>query len=233
MADAPGLVLSPTATVAEGVRFGANVVVGDGVEIGEGVEIGDNVVLGKTPALRRGSAAGRSVSPGALVVERGARICTAAIVFAGSRIGADAIVGDQAYVRERVEIGAETIIGRAATVENDVRIGARARIQTMAYITAHSLIEDDVFVGPCVTTTNDDTMSRHDASYRLAGATLRRACRVGGGVVIVPGVEIGEEAFVAAGAVVTNDVAARTMVMGVPGRAIRAVPDEQLLERWR
>ncbi|HZO36335.1 MAG TPA: DapH/DapD/GlmU-related protein [Solirubrobacteraceae bacterium] len=232
MPDAPGLVLSPTATVGNGVRFGANVVVGDGVVIGDGVEIQDNVVLGKSPALRRGSAAAGGHT-GELVIGAGARICTAAIVFAGARIGENAIVGDQAYVRERVEIGAETLIGRGATVENDVRIGARVKIQTTAYITAHSLIEDDVFVGPCVTTTNDDTMSRHDASYRLAGATLRRACRVGGGVVIVPGVEIGEEAFVAAGAVVTNDVPARAMVMGVPGRVIRDVPDEQLLERWR
>jgi acetyltransferase-like isoleucine patch superfamily enzyme len=46
-------------------------------------------------------------------------------------------------------------------------------------------------------------------------------------------VEIGEEAFVAAGAVVTTDVAPRSVVMGVPARAVREVPDEDLLERWR
>ena len=66
----------------------------------------------------------------------------------------------------------------------------------------------------------------------MRGATLRRACRVGGGAVLVPGVEIGEEAFVAAGAVVTNDVPARTLVMGVPARVVRDVPEEQLLEQW-
>jgi UDP-2-acetamido-3-amino-2,3-dideoxy-glucuronate N-acetyltransferase len=49
----------------------------------------------------------------------------------------------------------------------------------------------------------------------------------------VPGVEVGEEAFVAAGAVVTRDVPARTVVMGVPARALREVPDEDMLERWR
>ena len=64
----------------------------------------------------------------------------------------------------------------------------------------------------------------------LRGATLRRACRVGGGVVLTPGVEIGEEAFVAAGAVVTRDVPARAVVMGVPARVVREVPDEDLLE---
>jgi acetyltransferase-like isoleucine patch superfamily enzyme len=233
MPDVPGLVLSPTATVGADVRFGANVVVHDGVVIGDGVDVQDNVVLGKAPALRRGSAAGLGAPVEPLVIEAGARICTAAIVFAGARIGAGTIIGDQAYVRERVVLGDESLVGRGATVENDVRIGSRVRIQTMVYITAHSVVEDDVFVGPCAMTTNDDTMSRHGADHRLRGATLRRACRIGGGVVIVPGVEVGEEAFIAAGAVVTNDVPARAMVMGVPGRVIRQVADEELLERWR
>ena len=62
---------------------------------------------------------------------------------------------------------------------------------------------------------------------------LRRACRIGGGAVICPGVEVGEEAFVGAGAVVTEDVPTRTVVVGVPARQIRDVGDEDLLERWR
>ena len=67
----------------------------------------------------------------------------------------------------------------------------------------------------------------------MRGATLRRACRIGGGAVLVPGVEVGEEAFVAAGAVVTADVPPRAVVMGVPARVVREVPDDQLLERFR
>ncbi len=100
-------------------------------------------------------------------------------------------------------------------------------------MTAGSVVEDDVFIGPGVTTTNDDTMGRHAPSVGLAGPTLRRACRIGGGVVLTPGVEIGEEAFVAAGAVVTRDVGPREVVMGVPARVVRRVSDEDLLERWR
>ena len=88
-------------------------------------------------------------------------------------------------------------------------------------------------MGPGVCLTNDDTMARHGPEYRLRGARLRRACRVGGGAVLLPGVEVGEEAFVAAGAVVTRDVPARTVVMGVPARSLREVPDEDMLERWR
>jgi acetyltransferase-like isoleucine patch superfamily enzyme len=160
-------------------------------------------------------------------------VCTGAVVFAGAHLATGAIVGDQAYVRERAVIGAGSRIGRGSAIDNDVRIGARVSIQTNVYLTAYSLVEDDVFVGPCAATSNDDTMARHPPGMGLEGATLRRACRIGAAAVLVPGVEVGEEAFVAAGAVVTGDVAPRTVVMGVPARPVRPVPDEELLERWR
>jgi acetyltransferase-like isoleucine patch superfamily enzyme len=143
------------------------------------------------------------------------------------------IVGDQAYVRERALIGPGSVIGRGSVVDNDVRVGARVRVQTNVYLTAYSVVEDDVFVGPGAITSNDDTMSRHGPEYKLRGALLRRACRVGAGAVLVPGVEVGEEAFVAAGAVVTRDVPAGAVVMGVPARVIREVPEADRLERWR
>ncbi|MGA8716710.1 MAG: N-acetyltransferase, partial [Solirubrobacteraceae bacterium] len=76
-------------------------------------------------------------------------------------------------------------------------------------------------------------MGRHQRGAPLSGPTFRRGCRVGGGVVLTPGVVIGEEAFVAAGAVVTRDVGAREVVMGSPARVVRRVPDEDLIERWR
>jgi len=76
-------------------------------------------------------------------------------------------------------------------------------------------------------------MTRHASGEPLLGPTFRRACRVGGGAVLVPGVVIGEEAFVAAGALVTRDVGKREVVMGVPARVVRQVRDEDLLERWR
>jgi acetyltransferase-like isoleucine patch superfamily enzyme len=228
---APGLVLSPTASVGRDVTFGAHVVVHDGVVIGDGAVIQDNVVLGKVPKLAPSSgAAGQPVE--ALIIDEGAAICAGAIVFAGSHIGARAIIGDQSYVRERTRIGERSVIGRGSAVDNDVTIGARVKVQTNVYVTGFSVVEDDVFLGPGVLTTNDDAMGRHAPDEPLRGAIFRRACRVGGAAVLVPGVEIGEEAFVAAGAVVTNDVPARGVVMGVPARIIRQVGQEDLLERW-
>ena len=230
--SAPGLVLSPSAAIGEGVTFGAHVVVHGDVVLGDGVTVQDGAVLGKPPRLAAGSAAaGRET--GSLVVEAGASICAHAIVFAGARIGGGVIIGDQALVRERAVIGEGTVVGRGASVDNDVTVGARVRIQSDVYLTAYSVVEDDVFLGPGAVTTNDDTMGRVPDGYAMRGATLRRACRVGGGAVIVPGVEVGEEAYVAAGAVVTANVPARAVVMGVPARVVREVPDDQLLERFR
>jgi acetyltransferase-like isoleucine patch superfamily enzyme len=160
-------------------------------------------------------------------------VCCGAVVYAGARIAAGAIIGDQAQVRERSTIGARTVVGRGSAIEFAVRVGERVLIQSDVYVAAGSVVEDDVFLGPGVVTTNDDTMGRHPRGEPLQGPTFRRACRVGGGAVLVPGIEIGEEAFVAAGALVTRDVAARQVVMGVPARVVREVPDADLLERWR
>ena len=226
MPAAPGLVLSPTAQVGRDVTFGANVVVHDDVIIGDGCSIQDNAVLGKRTA--RGS-----TGEGPLVIGAGTKICTGAILFDSARIGEGAVIGDQSYVRERSRVGDGSLLGRGSAVDNDVAIGDRVSIQTMVYVTGFSVVEDDVFIGPGVTMTNDNTMMRQPSGAPITGPTLRRACRVGGGVTLAPGVEVGEEAFVAAGAVVVNDVKPRAVVMGVPARQVRSVSDEDLLEQWR
>jgi acetyltransferase-like isoleucine patch superfamily enzyme len=154
-------------------------------------------------------------------------------VLAGAAVGDACVIGDQSQIRERAVIGTGTVVGRGTTVDNDVTVGNRVRIQTLVYVTAGSIVEDDVFIGPGAVTTNDDTMGRHDGSVPLQGTILRRACRIGGGSVILPGVEIGEEAVVGGGAVVKHDVQARTVVVGVPARRIGTVDDDELLENWR
>ncbi len=227
----PGLLLGDGVRLPEVVQIGGNVVIHSGTLLGDGVGIQDGVVLGKPLALGPRSTASLDAPPPTRIGDR-ATVCAGAVIVAGARIGAGAVVGDQAQVRERAVIGEDTVIGRGTAVDNDVTVGDRVRIQTNCYLTAHSVIEDDVFVAPGVTLTNDDTMGRHGPGHQLRGATLRRACRVGGGAVLTPGVEIGEEAFVAAGAVVTRDVAPRSVVMGVPARVVREVGDEDLLERW-
>ncbi len=227
----PGAVVYADAQIGAGTTISAGAVVHSGTIIDARCLIEPVAVLGKRPRLRPGSSAAGAV--GDLVIEDDVTVCCGAVVYAGARVGAAAIIGDQSQVRERAVVGARTVVGRGSTVDFGAQVGERVSIQTLVYVTAGAIVEDDVFLGPGVMTTNDDAMGRHPPGEPLRGPVLRRACRVGGGAVLTPGAVIGEEAFIAAGAVVVRDVAPREVVMGVPGRAVRRVGDEDLIERWR
>jgi acetyltransferase-like isoleucine patch superfamily enzyme len=200
-----------------------------GTVLGEGVRVLENAVVGKQPALGPKSTAKRDPLPPSEIGE-GTIVSTGAIVFAGAKIGGGCILGDQSCVRERVTIADDVVVGRGSLVENDTTIGSGTRIQAEAYVTAYSTLEEDVFIAPCVVTTNDNFMGRTERRKELMkGPTIRRGARVGGGAVLLPGIEIGEEAFVGAGAVVTKDVPPKTIVYGNPARPVRDVPPEELL----
>jgi len=202
-----------------------------GTVLGEGVRVLENAVVGKQPTLSSRSTTRREPLPPTEIGEDTV-VSTGAIVFAGSRVGARVVLGDQSCVRERVTIGDDVVLGRGSLVENDTTIGAMTKIQAEAYITAYSTLEEHVFVAPCVVTTNDNFMGRTDRRHeRMKGPTIRRGARVGGGAILCPGVEIGEEAFVGAGAVVTKDVPPRVVVVGSPARVLRDVPEDELLEQ--
>jgi acetyltransferase-like isoleucine patch superfamily enzyme len=202
-----------------------------GTIVGDGCKILDYAVVGKQPTLSPRSTAKRKELPPAQLGP-GTVVSTGAIVFAGTTIGTRVIVGDQACVRERVTIGDDVVIGRGSLIENDTTVGALTKIQADAYITAYSTLEDNVFIAPCVVTTNDNFMGRTEQRHSLIkGPTIRRGARVGGGAVLCPGVEIGEEAFVGAGAVVIDDVPPHALVVGNPARVLRDVSEEELLPR--
>jgi acetyltransferase-like isoleucine patch superfamily enzyme len=204
-------------------------VVYPGTVVGEGCTVLDYAVVGKQPTLSPRSTARREELPPA-ELGPGSVVSTGAVVFAGTTIGERVIVGDQACVRERCTIGDDVVIGRGSLVENDTSVGALTKIQAHAYITAYSLLEDNVFIAPCVITTNDNYMGRTEKRLAaIKGPTIRRGARIGGGAVLLPGIEIGEEAFVGAGAVVIRDVPARALMVGNPARQIREVPEEELL----
>ena len=201
-----------------------------GTVLGEGVKVLEGAVVGKQPTLSPRSTTKREPL-GPAELGDGTIVSTGAIVFAGSTIGARVILGDQSCVRERVHVGDDVVLGRGSLIENDTSVGARTKIQAHAYITAYSVLEDDVFIAPCVVTTNDNFMGRTERRHELIkGPTIRRGARVGGGAILCPAVEIGEDAFVGAGAVVTKDVPARMLVVGNPARVLRAVNDDELLE---
>src|SRR3954464_13290089 len=201
-----------------------------GSVLGDGVRVLENAVVGKQPSLGPKSTAKRDPLLPTTIGDNTV-ISTGAIVFAGSSIGAQCIVGDQSCIRERVTMADDCILGRGSLIENDTTVGRGTRIQAGAYVTAYSTLEEDVFIAPCVVTTNDNFMGRTARRKELMkGPTIRRGARIGGGAILLPGIEVGEEAFVGAGTVVTKDVPAKCVVVGNPARRLRFVPEEELLQ---
>lgn len=230
---AAGASIDPSAQLGDDVSVAHGAVIEAGVQIGARCVVEAHVVLGKRPRLRPSSSAaalGSELEP--LVIDSDVTVCAGALVYAGAMVSSGVIIGDQSQVRERAVIGADSVIGRASCVDFAARVGSRVLIQTGVYVTGGAVVEDDVFLGPGVITTNDHTMGRHPRGEPLQGPVFRRACRVGGGAVVLPGIVVGEEAFVAAGALVTRDVGEREVVMGVPARAVRRVEDHDLIEGW-
>jgi acetyltransferase-like isoleucine patch superfamily enzyme len=233
----PGCVFAQNVVVMEDVKLGAgvslghNVVVHPGTVIGDGVAVGDNAVLGRLPKSARTSTfhAGDKLPP--LEIGAGSIIGTGTVVYAGTRVGRDCLIADQAFVREKCVIGDAAIVGRGVTVENETTIGSYTKIQSQAYITAWMTIEDHVFIAPCVVTTNDNYMGRTWKRFeQRKGPYIKRGARLGANSILLPGVTIGREAFVAAGALVTRDVPDAVLVRGVPARIIRDVPEDEFVD---
>ena len=217
------------AVIGKGTVIGNNVTIYPDAVLGKGCSIGDCAVIGKKPKLAASStAAGGELKP--LVMGDRCAVGSHTVVMAGTTFGDGCVVGDNAGVRERCVVGDDVVVGRGVTVENDTTIGSRTRIQSGAYVTAYVTIEEDVFIAPMVVTTNDNYMGRGaDRLKEMRGCTIRRGARVGGGAHILPGIDIGADSFIATGSIVTRDVPARTVVMGVPAKPVREIaPDERL-----
>lgn len=224
---APGLLVGPDVSIAPDAVIGANVVIYGGTRIDAGAQVQDFVSLGK-PSVR-GTGAGQADQ--ATVVGPGAVVGTGAIVYSGAQLGANSFAADQSVVRDRVRLGERSLLGTYCAIGVESEIGDDVSIQAYSVFAQFTRIEDEVFVGPFVVGVNDNSLNRHD--QQLPFVHLRRACRIAGNVQINPGIEIGEEAFVAAASLVTRDVPARAKMLGTPARQIGEVTDAELLENWR
>ncbi|UCC80107.1 MAG: N-acetyltransferase [Candidatus Zixiibacteriota bacterium] len=223
--------LGKNVAVGDGCKIGCGVIIHDDTRIGSNVRIDDNAVLGKTPMKAANTAVTKDQQLPPLEINDDCIIGTSVVIYRGARIGKKVLVADLSSVRENVEIGDYTIVGRGVSIENLCKIGSYCKLETNVYITAYSVIEDRVFLAPCVVTSNDNFIGRTEERFKhFKGVTVRKGGRVGVGAVILPGKEIGEDALVAAGALLTGDAKPRVIVAGVPAKPFRDVPPEQLLE---
>jgi len=234
--------IHPTCQIGAGTRYGHNTVISENVRIGNNCQIGhgvvihpdtvigndvridDNTIVGKLPMKAALSAITRDQQLPPCEIEDGCLVGALSVLYRGCKLRTKVMVADLASIREEVELGEYTIVGRGVTVENKVKIGKRCKLETEAYITALSEIEDGCFIAPEVTFTNDNFLGRTKERFKFHKG------RIGAHVTVLPGITIGEDALVAAGSVVTRDVPAKKLVMGSPARVRRDVPAEQLLD---
>lgn len=207
-----GTHLAPDELVAAGL-----LIVGAGTLIEPGVEICHPTRSGERRPVTIGT---------------GCHLRSGTIVYSGVVLGNRVQTGHHVMIRENATVGSQSVVGTGAVVEFGTTVGNRVLIETRAYVTALMVVEDDVFIGPGVVTTNDRRMlwRREGAGQRLVGPILRAGARIGGGAVLLPAVEVGARSVVAAGAVVTQDVPAFAVVAGNPARIIRMLsPDDEPL----
>ncbi len=224
-------VIEKNTVIGDDVTLGHNVVIKEGSKIGNSAVVGDNTVIGKLPLRSKRSIFKSDKTYAPAVIGDECLFGAHVVVYAGTEISNNVLIADSAAVREDVKIGEYTIIGRSCTVENFTTIGKKCKLETNSYITAYSLLEDFCFIAPGVVTTNDNYLGRTEERFKhFKGVTVRKGGRIGGGAVILPGLEIGEDAIVAAGSVVTRNVPARQIFAGIPAKYFKDTPKEQLLE---
>lgn len=214
--------------IGEGTSIGNNVTIYPGTVVGENCFIGDNCVLGKQPHPARTS----TVQPDGLLeplrLGAGSVVGSGAVLYAGTVIKEEVMIGDLASVRERCKIGRRVIIGRGAVLENDVSVGDYSKLQTGAYLTAHTSVSARAFIAPMVITANDNQMGRTEERLsEKRGPCIEEGARIGAGALLLPGVRVAAETFVAAGSLVTRDTRPGTVVMGRPARFVRFVPEKE------
>jgi UDP-2-acetamido-3-amino-2,3-dideoxy-glucuronate N-acetyltransferase len=138
----------------------------------------------------------------------------------GARIGAGTKIWHLAHVRATARVGAGCVLGRNVYVDASVEIGDRVKIQNNVSVYQGVTLEDEVFVGPCAVFTNDLRPRAQNPDWQITPTIVRRGASIGANATIICGVEVGSYAMVAAGAVVTRDVAPYQLVAGNPARPL-------------
>lgn len=148
------------------------------------------------------------------VVGTGSVIRSGAIVYDDVAAGDEFATGHHALIREQTTLGDNVLVGTQAVIDGQTTVGDDVSMQTGVYVPTNTEIGSSVFLGPNATLLNDMYPVR--AQEELVGPTLEDGVSVGANATVLRDVTVGEGAFVAAGAVVTEDVPPETLAAGVP-----------------
>lgn len=226
--------IAKTCIIHDKVKIGNGVVIHDFVVIypntviEDGVEIYDHCVLGKIPTAVKSLSRNLKEKYSQLIIGKDSILCPGVVLYTGSVVGERCLLGDNFSMREDCTVGNDCILSRNVTVNYNTRIGNRVKIMDTSHITGNVVIEDDVFISVLVSTTNDNSMGKNGYTKEIKGPKINRGVTIGAAANILPGVEVGENSIVAAGAVVTKNVPKNVLVMGIPAIIKREISSEEI-----
>lgn len=145
------------------------------------------------------------------------------IIYNDVETGDDFQTGHHALVREQTVLGDDVLVGTQVVIDGHTTVGDSVSMQTGVYVPSYTEIGDRVFLGPNATLLNDPYPVRTDED--LVGPSIEADASIGANATVLPGVAVGEGAFVAAGAVVTGDVPSETLAVGAPA-TVRDLPPQ-------
>lgn len=217
-------VVGPKVVIGDSCSVGCHSVVRNAV-LGDRVEVQDMVLMGVMPQDKYDyKGMGKDWEP---VVRIGAdsTIRSHSVIYAKTTFGEHFNCGHGARIRECVSVGDHTTVGTNAQLEGFATIGSRVIIQTNAHIGQFSIMEDDSYITAGAVLTNTLHPRCAHAKQCMQGVTVKKGAKVSVNVCVAPGLTIGENALVGAGAVVLKDVPAGAVVVGVPARVVCSVTD--------
>lgn len=226
--------------IAENVRFGENVSIGHNCIIEENVKIGANTYIDSNTAIRSGVTIGENSFIGAnciigeywmdfcldrephdhpLSIGKKALIRSGSIIYAGSRIGENFQTGHQVTIREKAEIGDHVSVGTLSDIQGNCKLGNYVRLHSNVHIGQLSVVDDFVWIFPYVVLTNDPT----PPSENFVGVHVHPFAIIATGAIIMPGLDIGQDSLIGAGAIVTKSVEPYAVAVGNPAKTISDV----------
>lgn len=226
--------------IASSAKFGENVSIGNNCIIEDDVRIGNNAFIDSNTVIRSGTTIGDGAFIGVnciigeywmdfcldrlhhehpLVIGDDALIRSGSIIYAGSTVGNHFQTGHQVTIRERADIGNNVSVGTLSDIQGNCKIGNFVRLHSNVHIGQLSVVDDFVWIFPYVVLTNDPT----PPSEHLVGVHVHPFAIVATGAIVMPGLDLGQDCLIGAGAIVTKSVDPYAVAVGNPAKVISDV----------
>lgn len=237
-------------------QIGENVVIGHNCIIEANTKIGANTYIDSNTIIRRGTNIGANSFIGSnciigeyqmdsclekiskdnhLEIGKNALIRSGSVIYTNSIIGESFQTGHHITVREKSKIGNHVSVGTLSDIQGNCNIGNYVRMHSNVHVGQLSVIDDFVWIFPYVVLTNDPTPPSND----FVGVHIHPFAIVATGAIIMPGIDIQQDALVAAGCIVTKNVEPYSVVVGNPGkhrgdvRSIKSKLSKESIYPWR